>query len=421
MRQFLTDERLLGSRFADPSFLPWRVLLIAAWGEALVSDQERAVYRALTNRETTPTRRCDEIVLCIGRKGGKSHFMAAVAVFIAAMCDHPSLVRGERGVVLLVAQNASVAAIVLNFAAAFFDASPALQKLLVHRTQDTLVLRSGVSIEVRTASFRGLRGPSYLACLADEVAFWYGEDGSSNPDTEIIAAIAPALGLHGGPLIIASSPYARRGVLYQRFTKLFGKDIGNALAARGSTRDLNAKFPQAVVDAALAEDPAKNSAEYLGMFRTDVESFVGREVVDAAVVPGRYELPRIAGTSYTAFVDPSGGSADAMTLAICHREGDRAVVDAVRERRPPFSPEAVVGEFSVLLKSYGVSAVRGDRYGGEWPRERFNTHGIRYVVADKAKSDIYRDLLPIFGLSHSLNRRLNVLEPSAWSSEPSQQ
>ena len=37
----------------------------------------------------------------------------------------------------------------------------------------------------------------------------------------------------------------------------------------------------------------------------------------------------------------------------------------------------------------------GDRYGGEWPRERFRVYGIDYEVSDKAKSDIYRDALPL--------------------------
>jgi hypothetical protein len=39
--------------------------------------------------------------------------------------------------------------------------------------------------------------------------------------------------------------------------------------------------------------------------------------------------------------------------------------------------------------------VRGDRYAGEWPRERFREHGIAYEPAAKAKSDLYRDLLPV--------------------------
>ena len=62
---------------------------------------------------------------------------------------------------------------------------------------------------------------------------------------------------------------------------------------------------------------------------------------------------------------------------------------------PPFSPEGAVDEFCLLLKIYGVTSVRGDRYAGEWPRERFRMHGIKYEVSDKTASDTYRDLLPI--------------------------
>jgi len=121
---------------------------------------------------------------------------------------------------------------------------------------------------------------------------------------------------------------------------------------------------------------------------------VPREAVEACVEPGRRELPPVAGLSYHAFVDPSGGSQDAMTLAIAHYENGRVILDALRERRPPFSPEDVVGEHAELLKVYRVPSVTGDRFGGEWPRERFRAHGFSYRVAEKVKSDLYRELLP---------------------------
>jgi hypothetical protein len=94
------------------------------------------------------------------------------------------------------------------------------------------------------------------------------------------------------------------------------------------------------------------------------------------------------------FVDPSGGNADSMTLAIGHRQDGVMIIDAVRERKPPFSPEDVVAEFVGLLRTYQISKVTGDRYAGEWPRERFRKHGIFYEPAAKSKSDLYKDLLP---------------------------
>ena len=82
-----------------------------------------------------------------------------------------------------------------------------------------------------------------------------------------------------------------------------------------------------------------------------------------------------------------------MTLAIAHLSDGLVVLDAVRERRPPFSPEAVVTEFAQLLAEYRVTTVIGDRYGGEWPRERFRQHGIGYVAAERPKGELYGSLL----------------------------
>ena len=153
---------------------------------------------------------------------------------------------------------------------------------------------------------------------------------------------------------------------------------------------MNAMVPQRYIDQHVAEDPARAAAEYGAQFRVDIDSFVSREVIDAAVVVARRELPPIDGVHYTAFCDPSGGSADSMTLAICHVEGgNRAVLDVIRERKPPFSPDDVAKEFANVLKSYNIAAIRGDRYGGEWPRERFRVHNIEYIPAAKPKSDLY--------------------------------
>lgn len=116
--------------------------------------------------------------------------------------------------------------------------------------------------------------------------------------------------------------------------------------------------------------------------------------MEAAIVPGRFELPHISTTRYFAAIDPSGGSSDSMTLAIAHREQNGvAILDAIRERRPPFSPEDVTAEFATLIKSYRCTSVVGDRYAGEWPRERMRLQGVQYELAEKPKSDIYRDAL----------------------------
>ena len=93
-------------------------------------------------------------------------------------------------------------------------------------------------------------------------------------------------------------------------------------------------------------------------------------------------------------MDPSGGGSDSFALAVMHREGKIAVLDAVREVQPPFSPERVVAEFAELLRRYRVTKVYGDRYAGEWPVESFRNHGITFEASAKPKSDLYQELLP---------------------------
>jgi hypothetical protein len=249
-------------------------------------------------------------------------------------------------------------------------------------------------MDQEAASFRSTRGYTLIAALLDEVAFWRSDE-SANPDKEILAALRPAMAtIPGAMLLCASSPYARRGALWDAYRKHFGK-ASPALVWKAPTRTMNPSVPQSVIDAAIEADPSSAAAEYMAEFRTDVESFVSREVVDAAVIMGRFELPRIEGCNYVAFVDPSGGSSDSMTLAISHMEGDHAILDLVRERKPPFSPDDVAKEFADTIKLYGIASVKGDRYGGMWPRERLAVHGIDYHVATPPKSDIYLTLLPI--------------------------
>src|SRR5262249_61040192 len=146
------------------------------------------------------------------------------------------------------------------------------------------------------------------------------------------------------------------------------------------------------------DDPASAAAEYGAEFRTDIEGFLTREVLDAAIVPGRQSLPPGRRVPYVAFCDPSGGAQDAMTLAIAHLEERQgravAILDDLTARRPPFSPEQVVEEFCITLALYDVTTVTGDRYGGEWPREQFRKHGGSYTPGRGGTAELPKRVLP---------------------------
>ena len=194
-----------------------------------------------------------------------------------------------------------------------------------------------------------------------------------------------------------SSPYARRGELWRTFNRHFGPD-GDPLimVAKGSSRDFNVTLPQSVVDRAMERDPAAAAAEWMGEFRRDIEDFVSLQVVRGCIQSGMHERALIRAFRYHAFCDPAGGSGgDSFTLAVTHKEQNTVILDCIRERKSPFSPEAVIEEYAKVVRSYRCSSVVGDRFAGEFPREIFRRFGVNYDLAPMNKSELYQNLLPL--------------------------
>lgn len=395
MRDALADPGLLGDALAGPSWLPWRVLLVAAMGEPL-TDEERELFQTLTGRDQEPGEPVEELWAIVGRRGGKTRAAGTLGAYVAALCDHGAyLAPGERGVLPILAASVAQAGRAFMHAKGILQHSPVLsQQIEGEPTADTIRLATRVDIEVRPANFRTIRSITAVAAIADEVAFWLIE-GTSNPDKEILEGLRPALATTHGPLMVISSPYAKRGELYETYRRDYGP-AGDplVLVAKGPSLTFNSTLSQRVVDRAYTRDPSAAAAEYGGEFRADIEAFVSRETVEACVAAGVFERPPQDGVRYFAFVDPSGGSADSMTLAIAHQQGRGAVLDLVRERKPPFSPEAVAEEFCQAIRAYGLAEATGDAYGGLWPREAMARHGVTYKLSELPKSGLYQAMLP---------------------------
>jgi hypothetical protein len=333
------------------------------------------------------------LAIIAGRGGGKT-FMAILMLVYYAICRRYVTAPGERIYAGIFAPTRQQARLAFNYVLGLLRSWPELEVFIESVTADEIRLTNGVSIVVSTADHRTLRGRSFCIVVVDETAFLPADD-SATPDKELLRAIMPALGrVPGSILVLASSPWARRGVLYDAWKKHFGVDGDSTLVVRGSTLALNPTFDRATIDAAFADDPISAATEYGGEWRSDAEALLTEAAIASCVVPGRLELPRQANVTYFKYFDMAGGSgADSAAACVGHREGDTIVIDAIRERRPPFSPEECCREFADLCRAYGVSTAVSDRWGGQFPVEQMAKLGITVTPSEKTASDLFRDLV----------------------------
>jgi hypothetical protein len=384
----------------ERSWWGWRVIIKAAFALPL-DDDELAFFFKVAQRDP-PHMPVRELWLIVGRRGGKDSVASMLAVERARFADSIKLRPGERSLIACLSVDRDQAGIVFNYTRGYFNEVPELKPWIIGDLPSSyraggIRLTNKTDIRVTTNNFRAPRGYPIPVAIFDEVAFWRSED-SANPDIETLRAIRPGMSRFPNPLLIGiSTPYRKKGLLYQRYNNHFGQDKDRVLVIQAETRLLNPDISQEDIDADYEDDPASAKAEWGALFRDDLEDYVPPEVIRACTVKDCFELPYVFPGHYFAFVDPSGGSRDSFAMAIAHRgDNEKGVLDLIVEAPAPFAPSEIVREFANILRRYNISDVVGDNYAGEWPKEAFEKEGILYETSELNKSAIYKEALPLY-------------------------
>lgn len=398
----IKDEHLFRPFLADrdlgiSTWNGWMAVLRCMYGMP-VPESRHGYIQQVTGRpyDSMPETGFSTLLALTGRRCGKSRIASVLATYEAVLSGrHERLASGERGMVLVISPSKDQSRVVKDYIVGLFNKSPLLKGQIAAETKSSITLQSGVRIEIAAGSFATVRGYTLLAAVIDEACFFgMEEDSKVKSDTELVTSLKPALLTTGGPMIVISSPYAKRGWCYRTYQRNFGNPAGKVLVVNAPSMVLNPTLPQSAIDEALAEDYARARSEYYAEFRDDVGIFLPRSVIEACVVPGRKELLPDERTKYVAFCDVSGGRSDDATLAIAHRCERKAIIDVVKQYRPPFNPNAIIGEMVEELRRFDIRRITGDNYSAEFVASAFKDRGVTYIKADKPKSQLYAELLP---------------------------
>lgn len=365
------------------------------------------IFTRCTGRKKWPTWASKVISLIVGRRGGKSYITALIGVYLAC-CRTYKLKLGTKGMVMILARDKAQAGVIREYVRAMVKTVDFLRETMEDEpTKNIIELKNGITIEIRAVGEAGTRGYTVVAALMDEIAFWPTDPESAKQDKKVMRAMRPAtLGVPGSMLIMLSSPYAKRGELYDHWRKNYGREEAKHLSWQADTLSMRPDGSEELVDEIrdfYEEDPESAKAEYGGEFRSDLEAIFSRDALEAVSIPGRYEMGYDRNKRYRAFVDPSGGSSDSYVLAIAHDEERTVagvkiklpVLDKVVEWKAKFDPDDVSREVAQICQDYRVFKVVGDAYGGEWPRKALRKHGVNYELSEKTRSELYLEFVPM--------------------------
>lgn len=396
LQDFIEDARLAGSysAFKTPeTWRPWMVFSRAIHGEPLRNAAERKLFTRCTGIEHYEARKDGyaEAVAIVGRQAGKTQFASLLVSALAAL--HPPVPDGHLYALLIAQDHRAAVRTAFSYIKAIFDSSPMLKQLVVNSKTDTLELNNGIRVAAYPCNPASVRGLRAIVAVCDELAF-YRSSEMVPQDKEMLRALRPCLATTGGRIVCPSSPYGQSGTLWEMHRRHYGKGDGAVLIWQADAPTMNATLPADYIKRMREDDPEAYRSEVLGEFRQGLTSLIDPAVLDRCVGEHQ-EIERQENVHYEAFVDPSGGRRDPYALAIGHLDkvSERVVVDCIRRWEAPFNPSGVTSEIVDILRRYQVSAVTGDRYAGEWPREQFRAHRVRYDVSRLDKSRLYLELL----------------------------
>lgn len=336
-----------------------------------------------------------------GARGGKTYLLVALRLVYGMLTrDLSSLARGQRAVALVIAPNDKLRQEAINYALGAIANSPWREWLVLPKgaTPDDIVSSFAIARPdgkrvtfeggVATRGGYGGRGRSFTDAALDECAF-FRDSTYAVSDQEVYRAVAARV-LPGGQVILASTPWAKSGLLYDMFSANDNKHE-TAIAVRAPTLLLNPQeWVQEIVRREMARDADNANREYGAQFMTAGSlacfdpDLLQRNVVD-------WYKPE-PGDVLKAGMDLGFRSDSSALCIVLLRKGIIYPVFSL-ELRPeegkPLSPEQTIATFSGHLKEYGIPFAMGDGHYRETAQENLAKYGLGFIDAPTSPAEAY--------------------------------
>ncbi len=331
-------------------------------------------------------------VLCAvcGARGGKTYLLGALRLLhLALTVSLESMAPGEAAAGVIVAPDIRLARQGLRYVSGALQAAGPSIATIEAETVDSITLRrhDGNVVDIvclpATRGGSALRGRTLVGAVLDEAAFFRDADFVVN-DEELFKAIAPRV-VPDGQVVIASTPWADAGLLYDTFTRNHSHPV-DAIAAHAPTLLLrDDDHTRQLVERERTRDPENCAREFDADFISGGGAeFFGAADVALALTKGagplekvRFDQTVVLGLDTAFRKDPTAGAVVTRDI-----HGLVTVLDMI-EIRPPkdgrLVPSETIKQLIARGKALGATEVVCDGHYVETVREYLD--GLRLIEA----------------------------------------
>jgi hypothetical protein len=322
-----------------------------------------------------------QLVVRVGRRGGKSSTLSRIGVLEALFGDHVKS-EGDLNVVAIVSVSRPEAMRRLRLIRAILRALGIEPKSIEQGAGLELEGR-GVAFIVFAASIAGVSGFSCICAICDEVSKWKDLDTGVNPATEVLASLRPTLaGQANARIFLSSSATGTKDAHAIAF------DLGDTdfqMVAGAVTWVARPSLTEAECRA-FEPDEEVFWREYGCIpFDGSTAAIFTTPILKSIARPGPLLLPPAPGTAYYAAQDPAnrGGNGWTLVIAFQHVIGDGLTKVTVAyhwqwraKKGVPLDSDATLGEIAKVLEQHGIRELWSDQWSFDALAALALRHGI---------------------------------------------
>ena len=297
---------------------------------------------------------CLQMVLRVGRRGGKSSTLCRIAVLEALLGDH-RVARGDTAVVALISKDRDDAKERLNTIREILDVLYVKYKATAGRID---LADRDLAFRVYTASVAGVSGFSGICVICDEVSKWMDKEAGANPATEVLSSVRPTMaGLPNARIFLSSSPWGK----WDAHAKAF--DAGESSHQQVAFAETWVARPALTLEGTrrLEPDERKWMREFAAVPMEGEEDSLFPPSMISLCTRRVGAIGREPGVEYVAAMAPALAH-DAWSIVIAAKGNGQHIV-SLAECRGAVEPAKVLPDVKAMLAEYGLTSILSTREG----------------------------------------------------------